>query len=879
MVRPQQYDLFISFAEPDSAWVHGFLMPALEEAGIAWTAESAFALGVPRLEAFAQAVAQSRRILLVLSPAYLANDTLRFVDILAQTYGLDGGVWPVIPLLLEAVKLPPRLALLTALDATDPNRREAALARLVAELGRTLPQPTAPPPCPYPGMSPFAEQDSERFFGRDREIEDALQRLRLHPFLALIGPSGSGKSSLIFSGLLPALRTSTLFGKAPWIVRSMRPGETPQIALQVLLSDLIDFPSLHPTAALGAARLLLIIDQFEEIFSLSDDALAFQQTLRQMTRLQSVYLILAIRSDFYSDLMTSALWSEIQAHRFELAPLGPEGLRQAIVLPAEAIGVFVESALVERLVADAGREPGILPFVQETLVLLWEKLERHYLPLRAYEAIILSRRAYGDEHTTGLQVAMARHAEAAFTALSPGQQKIAQRIYLRLVQFGEGRAHTRRRQSVASLQTHVAEADFEPTLSQLAKRRLLTVTSEATSGERLVDIAHETLIQGWPRLKRWVSDLHEAEEHRRRLEAKAAEWVRLGSKNGGLLDEIELAEATVWLESAEAQVLGASPSLKALMQASYTARNKARNLLRGRRIALGALAICMFIVVLSLMPVESGWHSLTHLPFTSGDLDAFDGLRVSHDLSDPDRIFVFNARGDLFRSEDGGQLWQPIAPLLTETTTSLAAARASVYAATTKALYQSKNGGDTWQAVSTPGGQAPATVTLDPEDPQHAFISTRQGFLYETTDGGANWEEINHPSDISPPDLVLDTNGKHLLLTDGEHIWIQEIGTNIWRPFAPQTPISIPVLDLAMIGRKGRFLMALGAQGIGDADVNGALWFPLPDAPPPAAIFSLSASPTARYAGMHDDVLCWRHWTWTDLDWWRRRFGLATPCS
>src|SRR5207247_1309290 len=131
----------------------------------------------------------------------------------------------------------------------------------------------------------------------------------------------------------------------------------------------------------------------------------------------NVFVVLTVRADFYPNLMGSALWREVRAHRAEVAPLDERGLRQAVVGPAEEAGVFVEAALVERLVADAAGEPGMLPFVQETLVLLWERLERRFLALSAYEALVLPRSAYrglgGDSGSTGLQVAMARRADTA----------------------------------------------------------------------------------------------------------------------------------------------------------------------------------------------------------------------------------------------------------------------------------------------------------------------------------------------------------------------------------------------------------------------------------------------------------------------------------
>jgi len=150
------HDLFISYADADRAWVEGYLLDALSQAGVRVHSEAAFTLGAPRLLEFERAVQGSRRTLLVLSPAYLADGFSQFTDLLAQSYGLETATWPVIPLILHPVELPPRLAMLTALDATDPSRREEVLARLCTELARPVPAPAPPPPCPYPGMTPFS---------------------------------------------------------------------------------------------------------------------------------------------------------------------------------------------------------------------------------------------------------------------------------------------------------------------------------------------------------------------------------------------------------------------------------------------------------------------------------------------------------------------------------------------------------------------------------------------------------------------------------------------------------------------------------------------------------------------------------------------------
>ena len=225
-VKPH-YDFFVSYAEADSAWVEGFLLDALAAAGVQCTSESAFALGAPRLTEFERAVRSSTRTLLILSPAYLADDFGVFTDLLAQTYGLATATWPVVPVLLQAVDLPPRLAMLKGLDARDPTTWPRVVAQLCAAAGRPVPGPTPKPPCPYPGLVPFATADATHFYGRTTEIARILQHLRHDRFLLVIGPSGSGKSSLIYAGLLAQLDSSGFWPPGSWLIRTMRPGEHP----------------------------------------------------------------------------------------------------------------------------------------------------------------------------------------------------------------------------------------------------------------------------------------------------------------------------------------------------------------------------------------------------------------------------------------------------------------------------------------------------------------------------------------------------------------------------------------------------------------------------------------------------------------------------
>ena len=305
--------------------------------------------------------------------------------------------------------------------------------------------------------------------------------------MVVIGPSGSGKSSLVFAGLIPALRRSGLFGTGGWAIRIIRPGERPKMALAEALGGDPADPARVVAKAIeskpDARRLLLVVDQFEELFTVAhtDDAKAFQQALWCLAETPDAYVIVTARADFYSDLMVSPLWEKIRTRRVEVVPLDEGGLRQAIVRPAEAIRVSVEVALVERLVADAAGEPGVLPLVQETLVLSWERLKLRFLPLGAYEALTLPRGTSEDSggKRNRLVIAIARHADAALAALkTPEREAIARRIFLRLVQFGEGRPDTPRQQTVDELRGDGDDPDlFKQTLDLLTDRRLLTLAA------------------------------------------------------------------------------------------------------------------------------------------------------------------------------------------------------------------------------------------------------------------------------------------------------------------------------------------------------------------------------------------------------------------
>jgi signal transduction histidine kinase len=453
------------------------------------------------------------------------------------------------------------------------------------------------PRCPYPGMVPFRAGDAPFFHGRETEIRHIARFLRHGHFLAVIGPSGSGKSSLIHAGVIPKLHDGSYFTPGYWLVREFRPGDQPLQALATAL----DGQTIPATLAANppAQRVLLLIDQFEELFTQAKprEQARFIAQLQALRKVGACTLLIALRADFYAELITSALWPLAAAERIEIAPLRGESLQRAIQQPALDLGIDLEAGLAERLVADAADEPGALPLIQETMALLWAEMPQRRLALVDY-----IRKS--DAGRSGLAVALEMKANVTLAELSPIQQQIACRIFLRLIQFGEGRANTRRQQPLAALRaTNDDPALFDATLRHLADNRLLTRSGDE-HGQPIIDLAHEMLIDAWPTLQHWLTEWREAELIRRRLNMLVAEWVRLGATNAGLLDNVQLIETEHWLASPDATDVGIDPLLLEFVQASQTAIAEAALSEQARRRATDTLRDIAQMLTNVLAPTE-----------------------------------------------------------------------------------------------------------------------------------------------------------------------------------------------------------------------------------------------------------------------------------
>jgi Tol biopolymer transport system component len=584
------FDLFVVHASADADFVRGYLLPTLNLPSSRVQLIDELPLGGLVVAEIDRGVSRSRFTVAVLSPAYLADRWAVFGELLASHLS-DEDVH-VIPLRLTGCQLPLRLDARVSLDFTDHARWESEAARL-----RELLHSDAPAaeqiPCPYPGMRPFGEEDASRFFGRDPEIDDLVGRLDGgEREIYVIGPSGSGKSSLVQAGLLYVLDIGSSRLERSFVVRTMRPGEQPTDRLAKALEGDLATPGAtvgtFVARHLPAEKVLIFIDQFEELFTLAgpEERQRFITTLRVLRAEPRCYLLLALRADFFGALMDSALWPDVAGRmsRLEVAPLRGSALAKAITEPAIRVGVYVEMRLCDRLVADAAAEPGTLPLVQETLRLLWGKRHQRLLGLADYEALGNGGR--------GLDVAIARRADATMRTLTVAQQAIARRVLLRLVSFGEGRADTRRQQPVQALRSAADKhEEFAHALQRLIDDRLVTVDGAKGTDDALADLSHEALITAWPALREWISRRRAGEQQRRRLEAKVDEWIERGRGAAGLLDAVQLSEAAQWMQSDAARELGSGDELRALVARSRSEIEKGERLRRRRTAVLAVVSL------------------------------------------------------------------------------------------------------------------------------------------------------------------------------------------------------------------------------------------------------------------------------------------------
>lgn len=491
---------------------------------------------------------------------------------------------------------------------------------------------------PYKGLRPFEEADAADFFGRDALVSRLLARIEEPArFLAVIGPSGSGKSSVVKAGIMSALRAGRLPGSENWFVIDMTPGSDPLGELVTGLTSVAARPAAHladqlradPRGLLWASEsvlastdgdLLLVIDQFEELFTPGvpeGDRAHFLDLLHAAaTGADSrIRVIVTLRADFTDRPLQYVTFGDLMRQHTEFVlPLTSAELERAITGPAERAGVTVDAELLATIIADVRDEPGALPLLQYALTEIFEQREGNTLALTDYQRI------------GGVSGALARRAGSVFADLDVDQQALAQQIFLRLVTLGEGVEDTRRRAGRSELAALVENAGLlESVLDAFGRPRLLTFDHDSATREPTVEIAHEALIREWQQLRLWLDTTRTGVRQQRMLAAAAAEWENARRDRSFLLTGSRLIQFEDWAETTtvaltrpERDFLEASTAERARITALEQARRARETALerRSRRI-LGTLAgvmavaavLALVLTVIALGQRQDAQHS------------------------------------------------------------------------------------------------------------------------------------------------------------------------------------------------------------------------------------------------------------------------------
>lgn len=454
-------------------------------------------------------------------------------------------------------------------------------------------------PNPFKGLEAFQETDYDIFFGREQLIERALVRMKtcleeddVARFMAFVGASGSGKSSLVRAGVIPSIRRGKVEGSENFPIVIFKPGNRPTGALALRLQPLMGEVSIHdlinrleesPESLVQIAdeilegsppdtHLVLLIDQFEETFTRTshEEQMRFFDYLHHAVTAPEgrVLVIITMRADFFDRLSHFPKVAGLFEHNNLqiVAEMSPEELRRSIEGPAYSVGLVYDHGLPDRILDEVLQQPGSLPLLQYCLTHLFEERDRRRLTWDSYNTI------------GGVQQALAQHAENVYRTLNSAQQDIMQRLLLRLVEVSESGEATRRRVKRSELDfERVSENALNDILDMMTSAlvRLLVTSRELRADEDpeeteptiWVEVVHEALITQWDRFQNWV---HEDEENLRlstELNKTAQDWANSNHDEAYLLTQTRLDRALLWLQTADASELQ-----RELINASVEAR-------------------------------------------------------------------------------------------------------------------------------------------------------------------------------------------------------------------------------------------------------------------------------------------------------------------
>lgn len=477
------------------------------------------------------------------------------------------------------------------------------------------------PENPYKGLHAFQSADNLDFFGRENVTAKLVKQLEegqeFKRFLAVVGPSGSGKSSIVKAGLIPALWRGELPGSEKWFIVEMLPGAHPLDELEVALTRVAanqsgglqeqlsrDKRGLIRAAQLilpaDGSELVLVIDQFEEVFTLLEDESARTHFLDLLYTVVTeprsrVRVIITLRADFYDRPLHYPDFGELVRSRMEtLLPLSAQELERAISKPAERVGVFFEPGLVASIVAEVNYQAGALPLLQYALTELFEQRRGRLLTREAYDAL------------GGSVGALARRADEIYTDFSSTNQEAARQMFLRLVTLGEGVEDTRRRVNRSELLALGSESDvMDEVIDTYAEYRLLSLDNDPATRTPTVELAHEAILRAWVRLHNWLNENRDDIKSQRQLAAMAAEWRTANQDTsflarGARLEQFEkwIADTQLALTQAERNYLSASIAQRTVEDKAEEERKAREKLLEKRSVRFLRALVTVLIIAL-----------------------------------------------------------------------------------------------------------------------------------------------------------------------------------------------------------------------------------------------------------------------------------------
>jgi WD40 repeat protein/DNA-binding SARP family transcriptional activator len=730
-------------------------------------------------------------------------------------------------------------------------------------------EPRTPAEPPYKGLVAFEPEESGLFFGREATVATLIDRLATARLLAVVGASGTGKSSLVRAGVVAALRTDALPGSATWPTLLMSPGAHPLAELAAhlslragvpvgsLLDDLVGEPRALDLAARQAAaslpagaRVVVVIDQFEELFTLCRDECERGQFIDALVHAVTVAggittAVLAVRADFYGHC---AAYAEL-AHLLEtgtalLGPMSGAEMAAAIDGPARVSGFRLEPGLTEVILHDVADEPGALPLLSHALLETWKRRRGRMLTHRGYD------------NAGGVRSAIACTAESVYAQLDPAQQSLARNVFVRLTELGEGTADTRRRVAFAELAAGPDESErLASVLHTLAEARLVTL------GEADVELAHEALIGEWPRLRGWLDDDREGLRIHRHITHAAQDWEVLGRDPAELYRGPRLAAALEWadhtgdgeLNPVEGEFLAAGRARQQQETREQAAQvRRLRRLLAGVGIALVAALVAGTLAVIEQRRADD--HADTARDATLR-ADVSRLVAESDNLSDRDRYLAALLALEAHRVADtaatrSAVLNAVLAEPRLQATMSAGHAGYTTVAYIPPGRLVAARSGDMLDFFDTRTGRpSGASIDLEPGSAQ-AFAVSPDGSLVATgsRDGTVTLWDVKTRERSGPAlnlghdslGLAFSPDGKRLVTLEGQYGDTSPMATaasvHVW-DVATREPVDVPLgghtasVSTAAFSPDGRILATGGNDGgvvLHDAATGVTLGPPLP---------------------------------------------------